>query len=96
MTEHRGEIVLAEERSRNARQQFMATLGTVKNRLSPGTIAQDAMESAADGAKSLVRRRPLAVAAAAGALGLLLSRRLIRRKVAQRKIEHATGDDTSR
>ncbi len=90
------DIALAEQRSRIARKQFLATLGTVKTRLSPATIAQDAMENAKDSAKSVVRKHPLAVVGVASAIGLLLSRRLIGRRLARRRIEHATDDTSSR
>ncbi|WP_109806707.1 hypothetical protein [Sphingosinithalassobacter portus] len=96
MSEDARDVALAELRSRNAKQQFLATLDTVKTRLSPATIAQDAMGSAKDKARSMVRRHPLAIATAAGAIGLLLSRRLIGRRLARRKIEHATDDTSSR
>lgn len=64
-----------------ARERLGSTLAEVQERLKPSTLAQDAIGSAAEGALSIarkgaasVRRRPLATAAVAGAIGLVMSR----------------------
>lgn len=71
----------AEARIAEKRAKLFATLGDVQRRLSPSNLAQDAVESAAASVASAVRRgtdavrsRPLAVAGAAGAIGLVLAR----------------------
>ena len=71
----------AEARIKEAREKLLGTLGEVQQRLSPSNLAQDAVESAAASVASAVRKgtdavrsRPLAVAGAAGAIGLVLAR----------------------
>lgn len=71
----------AETRSREARKRLLATLGEVHDRLRPSSLAQDAMESAASGVASVakrgakaVRKRPVALAAVAGTIGLVMAR----------------------
>jgi ElaB/YqjD/DUF883 family membrane-anchored ribosome-binding protein len=71
----------AQARIDEARARFLGTLGEVQTRLSPSNLAQDAVESAAQSVASAVRKgtdavrsRPLAVAGAAGAIGLVLAR----------------------
>jgi ElaB/YqjD/DUF883 family membrane-anchored ribosome-binding protein len=71
----------ARARARAARDQLMATLGTVQERLRPANLAQDAVDTARQGMASAaregaraVRRRPWLTAAAAGGAGLLLAR----------------------
>jgi len=71
----------AEARIAEKRARLFATLGDVQDRLSPSNLAQDAVESAAASVASAVKKgtdavrsRPLAVAGAAGAIGLVLAR----------------------
>ena len=71
----------AEARIREARQRLFATLGEVQERLRPSALAQDAVESAAQGVASVarkgaeaVRTRPFAAAAIAGTIGLVMAR----------------------
>jgi hypothetical protein len=71
----------AEARIREARQRLFATLGEVQTRLRPSALAQDAVESAAMGVASVarrgaqeVRKRPFALAAVAGTIGLVMAR----------------------
>lgn len=71
----------AEARIKEARAKMLGTLGEVQQRLSPSSLAQDAVESATASVAAAVRKgtdavrsRPLAVAGAAGAIGLVLAR----------------------
>lgn len=64
-----------------ARARLFGTLGAIQERLSPSNVVQDAMETAASGAASVarkgaeaVRKRPWAVGAVAGAIGLVMAR----------------------
>lgn len=81
----------AEVRIRDTRARLFATLGEVQARLSPGALAQDAVESAAQGMASVarkgaqaVRKRPLALAAVAGGIGLVMARGWITDILSQR------------
>ncbi len=92
------DVSAAEARSRAARAQLMETLGKVQQRLRPSHLAQDAVESAAQGVASVarkgadaVRSRPLAVAAFAGTIGLVMARGWIAEIVAGHRIK---GDAT--
>lgn len=74
-------VAEAEARIRQARARMLGTLGEVQQRLSPSSLAQDAVESATQSVAAAVRKgteavrsRPLAVAGAAGAIGLVLAR----------------------
>lgn len=71
----------AEARIREARQRLFSTIGDVQERLRPSALAQDAVESAAQGVASVarkgaeaVRSRPFAAAAIAGTIGLVMAR----------------------
>lgn len=74
-------VAEAEARIGEARERLLGTLGELQHRLHPATLAQDAVESAAasiatvarNGADA-VRRRPIALAAVAGAIGLFMAR----------------------
>ena len=75
------EVESAEARIRETRQRLFATLGEVQARMRPSALAQDAVESAAQGVASVarrgaeaVRRRPVALAAVAGTIGLVMAR----------------------
>ncbi|NML05393.1 hypothetical protein [Sphingomonas sp. G-3-2-10] len=75
------DLEAARARAVAARTRLNATLADVQERLKPSTLAQDAIGSAAEGALSIarkgaasVRQRPLATAAVAGAIGLVMSR----------------------
>lgn len=72
---------VAEAEVQAARARLFATLGEVQQRLKPTNIAQDAVETAAQGVASVarkgaetVRTRPWAVAAVAGTIGLVFAR----------------------
>jgi len=74
-------VAEAEARIKAARARMLGTLGEVQQRLSPSSLAQDAVESATQSVAAAVRKgtdavrsRPLAVAGAAGAIGLVLAR----------------------
>lgn len=74
----------AEARIREARQRLFSTIGEIQDRLRPSVLAQDAVGSAAQGLASVarkgaaaIRKRPVAVAAFAGAIGLAMARGLI-------------------
>ncbi|MDF7774524.1 DUF3618 domain-containing protein [Sphingomonas sp. AOB5] len=86
------DLEAARARAIAARQRLTGTLGEVQERLKPSTLAHDAIGSAAEGALSIarkgaasVRQRPLAVAAVAGAVGLVMSRNWISDILAGRK-----------
>ena len=77
-------VAEAEARIGEARAKLLGTLGELQQRLRPSTLAQDAMESAAHGVATVarrsadaVRKRPIAVAAVAGAIGLVMARGVI-------------------
>ena len=77
-------VAAAEARIAEARGRLLATLGEIQARLRPSTLAQDAVESAAAGVARVarngadaVRKRPLAIAALAGAVGLFMARSAI-------------------
>ena len=74
-------VAQAEARIGEARERLLATLGEIQQRLRPSTLAQDAMQSAAHGVATVarksadaVRKRPIALAAVAGAIGLFMAR----------------------
>jgi ElaB/YqjD/DUF883 family membrane-anchored ribosome-binding protein len=74
-------VAAAEARIKESRAKLLGTLGDVQQRLSPSNLAQDAVESATATVAAAVRKgtdavrsRPLAVAGAAGAIGLVLAR----------------------
>jgi len=88
----------AEARIRETRQRLFATLGEVQARLRPSALAQEAVESAAHGMASVarkgataVRKRPLALAAVAGTIGLVMARNWIFDIVGNHRIK---GDET--
>jgi hypothetical protein len=87
-------IALAE--SRAARVRLFDTLDTIKARLSPSALAQDAVDGLKDGTVRLAhagvgaaRERPQIVAMASALLGLIFARRLIARLFRRRKTESA-------
>jgi len=74
-------VAAAEARIAEARERLLGTLGELQQRLRPSTLAQDAVESAAAGIASVarnganaVRKRPFALAAVAGTIGLVMAR----------------------
>ena len=74
----------AEARIKDAREKLLATVAEVQARLRPSALAQDAVESAVQGFATVarrgtraVRKRPLALAAFAGTIGLVMARRWI-------------------
>jgi hypothetical protein len=87
------DVTAAEARTKAARARLLETLGRVQERLRPSHLAQDAVESAAQGVASVarkgahaVRSRPLAVAAFAGTIGLVMARGWIADIVAGHRI----------
>lgn len=75
----------AEARSRHARERLFATLGEVKAKLNPKTLAQDTMGNVANNVVrdtvETVRARPGAVAAAVGVAALFLTRKPLARLI---------------
>ncbi|MCW3849230.1 hypothetical protein OF829_18485 [Sphingomonas sp. LB-2] len=74
-------VAAAEARAGEARARLLGTLGEIQQRLRPSTLAQDAVESAAAGVATVarkgadaVRKRPVALAAVAGGIGLVMAR----------------------
>ncbi|AQR73212.1 DUF3618 domain-containing protein [Sphingomonas sp. LM7] len=75
------EILAAEAQVQAARSRLFETLGEVQERLKPSNLAQNAVETAAQGVASTarkgaeaVRARPFAAAAIAGTVGLVFAR----------------------
>jgi len=75
------DVAAAQARLAAARARLFGTLGEVQQRLRPSHLAQDAVESAAQGVASVarkgaeaVRARPFAAAGIAGAIGLIMAR----------------------
>lgn len=75
------DLRIAQEKAKVARARLLHTLGEVQARLKPSNLAQDAVESAAQGVASVarkgaeaVRSRPFTVAAITGAIGLVMAR----------------------
>lgn len=98
MSGNRHDLAAATARTRAARARLMDTLGQLHDRLRPSTLAQDAVESAAQGVATVarrgadaVRRRPIAIAAFAGTVGLVMARGWIADIVGGRG-KHATGE----
>jgi len=91
------DIGIAEARVQAARARLFSTIGEVQQRLKPSNLAQDAVESAAQGVASVarkgaeaVRSRPFAMAAITGAIGLVMARGWIGDIVGGRKRKHET------
>ena len=88
--------VLAEARARsdNARKRLFGTLDEMQTRLNPVTLAQDAVETVASGllrdGVETVRKRPRAIAAAAGLAVLFMARKPLARLL-WRGAKHATA-----
>lgn len=81
MTPNPHDVAKAKDEVEAARTRLFDTLGQVQDRLKPSHLAQDAVESAANGVASVARkgadaarRRPFAVAAIAGTVGLIMAR----------------------
>lgn len=96
MTPNPHDVAKAKDEVAAARARLFGTLGQVQERLKPSHLAQDAVESAAHGIASVARKgadaarkRPFAVAAIAGAIGLVMARGWIGDIV-------AGGDETSK
>jgi len=99
MSEPASEVAAAAARTSEAKQRLFATLGEVQDRLSPDTIAQNMLDSAAQGALSTARSvagaarsRPWMLAALAGAIGLFAARKQIGHAITGRR--DATGTET--
>jgi ElaB/YqjD/DUF883 family membrane-anchored ribosome-binding protein len=96
------DIDRAEARTREARARLFATLGEVQDRLKPSHLAQDAVESAAQGVASVarkgaeaVRNRPFATAGVVATIGLVMARGWIGDIVSGRGKETATRSKSS-
>ncbi|UZK66825.1 hypothetical protein [Sphingomonas sp. M1-B02] len=75
------DVAAARARAVAARGQLLATLSAVQTRLRPANLAQGAVDSATERMTSVARsavdtarERPVATAAIAGAIGLVLAR----------------------
>jgi hypothetical protein len=76
------EVALAEVRAQVAKQRLFATIGDVQDRLSPRTLAQDAIDGLKEGTAFVgmigveaARRRPGIAVTATGLIALLLARK---------------------
>jgi ElaB/YqjD/DUF883 family membrane-anchored ribosome-binding protein len=94
-------VAQAEARIKETRARLLGTLAEVQERFSPSSLAQDAVESATQGVATMVRKgteavrsRPLAVAGAAGAIGLVLARGWIGDIIKGRRHETAPAPDS--
>jgi len=81
VSENPHDVDAARARIAEARAQLFGTLGQVQERLSPSNLAQDAVESAAQGVATVarkgaeaVRSRPLATAGVVATIGLVMAR----------------------
>ena len=81
MTPNPHDVAAAKARAEAARARLFGTLGQVQTRLKPANLAQDAVDSAAQGVASVARKgvdaaraRPVAAAGIVGAIGLFLAR----------------------
>lgn len=96
-------LLAAEAQLQAARARMFATLGEVQDRLKPANLAQNAVETAAQGVAStarkgaeMVRSRPLAVAAIAGTVGLVFARGWIADLLRRRNETAAVADGLNR
>ncbi len=96
MTATERDVKAAAERTHLARIRLNQSIADAKYRLKPGTIAHDAVESAADGAASAARKgvdaaraKPIVTASVLGAVGMFLARGWIGRKLAERRARKA-------
>jgi len=92
------DLAAAEAKVQLARTRLFGTLGEVQERLKPSNLAHNAVETAAQGVATTarkgaeaVRSRPIAVAAVAGTVGLVLVRSWIAAMLRRRR---ETADDT--
>lgn len=92
-------LLAAEAQVRSARSRLFATLGEAQDRLKPSNLAQNAVETAAQGVASTarkgaeaVRSRPFAVAAIAGTIGLVFARGWIADMLRRRNETAAAAD----
>lgn len=90
-------LLAAEAEVQAARSRLFSTFGEVQQRLKPANLAQDAVETAAQGVASAarkgaetVRSRPFATAAIAGTVGLVFARGWIADAL-RRRATHATA-----
>ncbi|RYE03177.1 MAG: DUF3618 domain-containing protein [Sphingomonadales bacterium] len=81
MSDNPHDVNAAQARVAQARRQLFGTLAQVQDRLKPSHLAQDAVDSAAQGVASIarkgaeaVRSRPIAAAGFAGVIGLVMAR----------------------
>jgi len=81
MTPNRHDVAAARSQAEAAKARLFGTLADVQQRMKPSNLAQDAVESAAHGVASVVRKgaeaarsRPFATAGVAAAIGLVMAR----------------------
>ncbi len=81
MSDNPHDLIAAQARIDAARARLFGTIGEVQSRLRPSNLAQDAVESAAQGVASVarkgaeaVRAKPLAAAGIAATVGLVMAR----------------------
>jgi ElaB/YqjD/DUF883 family membrane-anchored ribosome-binding protein len=91
------ELELAQARIAETRAKLFATVGDIQDRLRPSNIAQDMVESATHSVATVARRgaeavrtRPLATAAIAGTIGLVMARGWIGDIIGNRSKTHET------
>ncbi|HVJ01274.1 MAG TPA: hypothetical protein VM662_03775 [Sphingomonas sp.] len=102
MTTATPRLLAAEAEVAAARARLFGTLGEVQQRLKPSTLTNNAIETATQGVTSVarkgaaaVRSRPYAVAAFAGAVGLVMARGWIFDILRGRRRDDATGARTT-
>lgn len=99
MSDDRRPVPLLEARVRlqSARERLFGTLDEMQTRLNPVTLAQDAVETVASGlvrdSVATVRKRPKAIAAAAGLAVLFMARKPLARLL-WHGAKHATAAGT--
>lgn len=84
MSDAKERLAEARQSERQARADWLYSLGVAQSRLAPGAIAQDAVDRVKDGATnvvetatSAVRKRPGTILAVGAAIGLLVFRKPI-------------------
>ncbi len=84
----RPKLIAADAARIAARARLFGRVDTLKARLAPGALADEAMNGLADKATDLAGKRPLTFLAAAGILGAILARRPLARWIAGRGEAH--------
>ena len=81
----RPNLIAAEAGRIAARQRLFGAVDRVKARLTPGSLADEAMNGIADRATEIAGRRPMTFLIAAGAVALMVARRPLARWLAGRR-----------